>query len=50
MRKRHTISNTNRLNNSNRRRQLLKRMQLKVMSRRQHFQGLEFDQEHTEPC
>jgi len=50
MKKRTTFINRNRLGSNSRRRQLLKRVHQKVISRRQNFQIIEATEEVAQAC
>jgi hypothetical protein len=50
MKKRHNMVSRNRLTNTSRRRQLLKRLHQKVTIRRQQFQICEFNSDLAEAC
>jgi hypothetical protein len=50
MKKRTTMSNTRSLSSNSRRRQLLKRVHQKVVSRRQHYQVSEINDSLVEAC
>ncbi|MCF2949984.1 hypothetical protein L0668_17835 [Paraglaciecola aquimarina] len=50
MKKRTTISNRRSLSSNSRRRQLLKRVHQKVVSRRQSFQVTELNEDLAEAC
>ena len=50
MKRRTTLINRNRLSSNSRRRQLLKRVHKKVISRRQNFQIIEATEESVQDC